>query len=81
MTEEALRRAEEAYVESRSIVSAEIEGDERAVEAAREKETTMKKIAIGAVLAAMVAGGTYVYAQTDGMAGMDHSQMEMGNEN
>ena len=38
----------------------------------------MKKIAIGAVLAAMVAGGTYVYAQTDGMAGMDHSGMNMG---
>ena len=40
----------------------------------------MKKIAIGAVLAAMVAGGTYVYAQTDGMAGMDHSGMNMGGD-
>ncbi len=37
----------------------------------------MKKIAIGAVLAAMVAGGTFVYAQTDDMAGMDHSGMAM----
>ena len=40
----------------------------------------MKKLAIGAVLAAMVAGGTYVYAQTDGMAGMDHSGMNMGGD-
>lgn len=40
----------------------------------------MKKIAIGAVLAAMVAGGTYVYAQSDGMAGMDHSGMNMGGD-
>jgi uncharacterized protein (DUF305 family) len=40
----------------------------------------MKKIAIGAVLAAMVAGGTYVFAQTDGMAGMDHSGMAMGGD-
>jgi uncharacterized protein (DUF305 family) len=40
----------------------------------------MKKIAIGAVLAAMVAGGTFVYAQTDGMAGMDHSGMNMGGD-
>ena len=37
----------------------------------------MKKLAFGAVLAAMVAGGTFVYAQTDDMAGMDHSGMEM----
>eukprot|EP01036_Dinobryon_divergens_P019379 gene19379-26452_t len=35
----------------------------------------MKKIAIGAVFAAMVAAGTYVYAQSDNMAGMDHSKM------
>ena len=40
----------------------------------------MKKIAIGAVLAEMVAGGTYVYAQSDGMAGMDHSGMNMGGD-
>lgn len=40
----------------------------------------MKKIAIGAVLVAIVAGGTYVYAQTDGMAGMDHSGMNMGGD-
>ena len=39
----------------------------------------MKKIAIGAVFAAMVAAGTYVYAQSDNMAGMDHSGMNMGN--
>ena len=40
----------------------------------------MKKIAIGAVLAAMVAGGTYVYAQSDGMAGVGHSGMNMGGD-
>lgn len=40
----------------------------------------MKKIAIGAVFAAMVAAGTYVYAQSDNMAGMDHSGMNMGND-
>ncbi len=40
----------------------------------------MKKIAIGVVLAAMVAGGTYVYAQSDGMEGMDHSGMNMGDD-
>lgn len=40
----------------------------------------MKKIAIGAVFAAMVAAGTYVYAQSDTMAGMDHSGMNMGND-
>jgi uncharacterized protein (DUF305 family) len=40
----------------------------------------MKKIAIGAVFAAMVAAGTYVYAQSDNMAGMDHSGMNMGGD-
>ena len=40
----------------------------------------MKKIAIGDVFAAMVAAGTYVYAQSDNMAGMDHSGMNMGND-
>ncbi len=40
----------------------------------------MKKIAIGAVFAAIVAAGTYVYAQSDNMAGMDHSGMNMGND-
>lgn len=40
----------------------------------------MKKIAIGAVLAAMVAGATYVYAESDGMAGMDHSGMKMATD-
>lgn len=40
----------------------------------------MKKIAIGAVFAAMIAAGTYVYAQSDNMAGMDHSGMNMGND-
>jgi uncharacterized protein (DUF305 family) len=40
----------------------------------------MKKIAIGAVLAAMVAGGTYVYAQSDDMAGMADSGMNMGGD-
>lgn len=40
----------------------------------------MKKIAIGAVLAVMVAGGSYVYAESDGMAGMDHSVMNMGGD-
>lgn len=38
----------------------------------------MKKIAIAAVLAAMVAGGTYVYAESD-MGGMDMGGMDMGN--
>jgi uncharacterized protein (DUF305 family) len=40
----------------------------------------MRKIAIGAVFAAMVAAGTYVYAQSDNMAGMDHSGMNMGGD-
>jgi len=38
----------------------------------------MKKIVTGAVLAAVLAGGTYVYAESDNMAGMDHSGMMMG---
>lgn len=37
----------------------------------------MKKIAIGAVLAATLAAGSYVYAESDNMAGMDHSGMSM----
>ena len=39
----------------------------------------MKKIAIAAVFAAVLSAGTYVYAQSDNMAGMDHSGMNMGN--
>ena len=38
----------------------------------------MNKIAIGAALAALVAAGTYVYAQSD-MSGMDMGGMDMGN--
>lgn len=38
----------------------------------------MKKIVSGVVLVAMLAGGSYVYAQSDNMAGMDHSGMMMG---
>lgn len=38
----------------------------------------MKKIATVAVFAAVLAAGTYVYAQSDNMAGMDHSGMNMG---
>ena len=37
----------------------------------------MKKIAIGAVLAATLAAGSFVYAESDNMAGMDHSGMSM----
>ena len=40
----------------------------------------MKKIATAAVLAALLAAGSYVYAQTDNMAGMDHSGMNMGTD-
>lgn len=40
----------------------------------------MKKIATAAVLAAVLAAGNYVYAQTDNMAGMDHSGMNMGTD-
>ena len=40
----------------------------------------MKKIATAAVLAAVLAAGSYVYAQTDNMAGMDHSGMNMGTD-
>lgn len=36
----------------------------------------MKKIAIAAALAAMVAGGTYVYAESDNMSGMDMGAMD-----
>jgi len=39
MTEERLEAAEEAYVEARSLVAAEAEGDERAVEAALRPKT------------------------------------------
>ncbi|MGQ0563839.1 MAG: CopM family metallochaperone [Gemmobacter sp.] len=39
----------------------------------------MKKLAIAATLAALVAGGTYVYAESDGMAGMKMGDMDMGN--
>ncbi len=38
----------------------------------------MKKIAIGAVFAALVTGGTYVYAESD-MGGMNMDGMQMGN--
>jgi uncharacterized protein (DUF305 family) len=37
----------------------------------------MKKIATIATLAAVLATGSYVYAQSDNMAGMDHSGMTM----
>ncbi len=40
----------------------------------------MKKLAIGAMLAALVAGGTYVYAESD-MGGMDMGGMQMGDMN
>ena len=40
----------------------------------------MKKIAASAVLAAVLAGGSYVYAQTDNMEGMGHSGMNMGGD-
>lgn len=44
------------------------------------KETTVKKIAIVAGFGAALAAGTYVYAQSDNMAGMDHSGMNMGTD-
>lgn len=40
----------------------------------------MKKLATAAVIAAVLASGSYVYAQTDNMAGMDHSGMNMGSD-
>lgn len=44
------------------------------------KEVKMKKIATAAVFAAVLAAGSYVYAQTDNMEGMDHSGMNMGTD-
>ena len=38
----------------------------------------MNKIATVAAFAAVLAAGGYLYAQTDSMAGMDHSGMNMG---
>ena len=40
----------------------------------------MKKLATAAAIAADLASGSYVYAQTDNMAGMDHSGMNMGGD-
>lgn len=40
----------------------------------------MKKIAMAAMLAALVAGGTYVYAESD-MGGMNMDGMQMGDAN
>ncbi len=40
----------------------------------------MKKIAVTAVLAAMAMTGGFVYAESDNMAGMDHSGMKMGSD-
>ncbi len=40
----------------------------------------MKKFATAATFAAILAAGSYVYAQTDNMAGMDHSGMNMGTD-
>ena len=37
----------------------------------------MNKIATAALCAALLAAGSFVYAQTDDMAGMDHSGMTM----
>lgn len=39
----------------------------------------MKKLAIATVFAGLVAAGTYVYAESDGMAGMKMDGMAMGN--
>ena len=43
-----------------------------------KKKNDMKKIAAVTVFIAVVAAGSYVYAQSDNMAGMDHSSMNMG---